>query len=596
MVTANKFETKAEFISGFYALINPLLPLLDEEPGLLTLGTSGSVYSERTRKVEAFLRPLWAVGPFLVTTEDESVSSPFLKGIIAGTDPNSPSFWGEVTDYDQLMVEMAALSNTLLLVKDKTWDLMTDTEQANLYNWLNQINQKEMPVNNWVFFRILVNLAFKQCGKPWNQRRMEEDLAIAESFYISNGWYCDGVESQIDYYVSFAIHYYSLIYSKVMAKEDPVRATQMKQRAIEFAQTFKYWFAEEGEALPFGRSLTYRFAQCSFWSALVFADVEALPWGEIKGIISRNMHTWLNHDILTTDGLLSIGYHYDNLVMAEGYNAPGSPYWAMKSFLLLAVPAEHPYWQAKVLPLSYEKKQLLIPEARMLMTQQAGQVQGFVGGQLENKQAHVDAKYSKLVYSTTFGFSVSKGSFYYKQGGFDNCLALAEDDRYYRSKLETESFEVRADRVINIWRPWPNVRIKTTVFPLNEWHVRLHEVQTERALFANEGGYSVPVLADNHLTETEAGLSCQTSMGQTAIYNVVGYESAELVITEPNTSLFFSKSTFPKLGVKLAPGRHRLISLVGGIPQQGVSEKPQVEVVERTIIVRQNDQLHKFDF
>ncbi len=55
-----------------------------------------------------------------------------------------------------------------------------------------------------------------------------------------------------------------------------------KERAILFAQDFVYYFDEDGEALPYGRSLTYRFAQGAFFSALVFADVEAIPWGQVR--------------------------------------------------------------------------------------------------------------------------------------------------------------------------------------------------------------------------------------------------------------------------------------------------------------------------
>ena len=49
-----------------------------------------------------------------------------------------------------------------------------------------------------------------------------------------------------------------------------------------FAQDYLYYFDEEGEALPYGRSQTYRFAQGAFFAALIFAEVEALPWGQIK--------------------------------------------------------------------------------------------------------------------------------------------------------------------------------------------------------------------------------------------------------------------------------------------------------------------------
>ncbi|MGH2233356.1 DUF2264 domain-containing protein, partial [Enterococcus faecalis] len=90
------------------------------------------------------------------------------------------------------------------------------------------------------------------------------------------------------------------------APEDTARVAIMKERATLFAQEYKYWFTQPGVAIPFGRSLTYRFAQVSFFSVLVFADVEALPWGEIKGLISRHLQQWMNKDIFTTDGLLSV--------------------------------------------------------------------------------------------------------------------------------------------------------------------------------------------------------------------------------------------------------------------------------------------------
>lgn len=66
----------------------------------------------------------------------------------------------------------------------------------------------------------------------------------------------------------------------------------------------------------------------------------------------------MNKDIFTTDGLLSVGYDYQNMVFAEGYNGPGSPYWAFKTFILLAVPKDHPYWQAETQPISFPEKHL----------------------------------------------------------------------------------------------------------------------------------------------------------------------------------------------------------------------------------------------
>ena len=74
-------------------------------------------------KLKHFLRPLWGFGPYLVDEDDAELASDYLKGIIAGTDPQSDEYWGTVTDYDQLIVEMASISTTLLLNPEKSGDV-----------------------------------------------------------------------------------------------------------------------------------------------------------------------------------------------------------------------------------------------------------------------------------------------------------------------------------------------------------------------------------------------------------------------------------------------------------------------------------------
>src|SRR5690606_28304342 len=123
----------------------------------------------------------------------------------------------------------------------------------------------------------------------------------------------------------FAMHYYALIYAKFASAHDAARAQRYRERATLFARQFVDWFAADGAALPFGRSLTYRFAQGGFWGALAFADVEAFDWGVIKGLALRHLRWWLRQPIFSPDGTLSIGYAYPNLNMAEQYNSPCSP-------------------------------------------------------------------------------------------------------------------------------------------------------------------------------------------------------------------------------------------------------------------------------
>ena len=65
----------------------------------------------------------------------------------------------------------------------------------------------------------------------------------------------------------------------------------------------------------------------------------------------------------TTDGLLSVGYDYQNMVFAEGYNGPGSPYWAFKTFILLAVP--------KIILIGKQKHSLLAFQKTLTFTRKS---------------------------------------------------------------------------------------------------------------------------------------------------------------------------------------------------------------------------------
>lgn len=72
-----------------------------------------------------------------------------------------------------------------------------------------------------------------------------------------------------------------------------------------------------GAAIPFGRSLTYRFACGGFFAALALANVSEMPNpletpGAIKGYLLRHLRWWARHseDIFDPDGTLNLGWIY----------------------------------------------------------------------------------------------------------------------------------------------------------------------------------------------------------------------------------------------------------------------------------------------
>ena len=110
-------------------------------------------------------------------------------------------------------------------------------QKKNLADFLLLSNSYEVSDNNWRLFPVLVNLALKSLSQPYDQHLIDFGLERLDSYYLGNGWYKDGVTEQRDYYIPFALHFYSLIYAKVCEKSDPERSALYKERAAEFAKT-----------------------------------------------------------------------------------------------------------------------------------------------------------------------------------------------------------------------------------------------------------------------------------------------------------------------------------------------------------------------
>ena len=585
-VRENPLRTRADVERAAVQLIEPLIPLLSEGRARLHLGDTGAVYPPEIAEMEAFARPLWAIVPMLAggCESVEPIWALWRQGIINGTDPEHPEYWGEVEDYDQRLVEMAVFGMGMALVPEKFFFSLPERAQRTLHAWLDQINHHDMPKNNWTFFRVLVNMGFKVCGQPYDAERLRTDFAMIEEHYEGDGWYFDYF-NQREYYTMWAFHYYGLVYAKVMGERDPERSAEFIRRAQLMAPDFACWFDAEGEALAYGRSLTYRFAQGAFFAAQALAEAPcgAVGYGVMKHLLLGNMRSWFAKPIFTRDGVLTIGYGYPNLLMAEGYNAPGSPYWAMKAFAVLALPEDHPFWQAEEEPFDAPLTSLQ-PHARMLVTRIAdgNHVMAYAAGNRAHEHAHDEAKYEKFVYSTRFGFSVPKAQKLLKDGAFDNMLALSEDGDTYHPRYSCAEYEVLADRVISVWHPFAGVTVKSTILPCGEWHVRRHEITTDRALYAAEGGFAIArgSKGETQAIEESGRAAVIAPWGVSAVVNRSGYDAGIVVMPEPNTNLMAQRTLLPTLTAKLAPGTHVLESAVLGTVTGGAAllDHPPKEV------------------
>lgn len=561
-------DSKATLFAFWQQLDQPTHRYRLPKAGRMRFGQSGAPYPQDTTLIEGFLRLLWGAAPVSIATKHRNELAFYEQGILAGVDPKSPHYWGKMQDNDQLMVEVASLAVTLIITKDYFWATLAETDQQNIYRWLDQINHHEVPANNWRFFRVLVNAAFIKLGELADDTRLTEDFAMIESLYQGNGWYCDGVTTQRDYYIAWAFHFYGLVYAKLMGDVDPAHAALFKQRAARFAQDFRYWFdADSGAAVPFGRSLTYRFAEAAFWSALVYADVEALPWGQIKTLLFGNLNYWQQQTMTRSDGVLSLGYAYENQIMTEAYNASGSPYWAFKVFMLLAVPAEHPFWQAAAVPVTGRQAQFHSEQGRFLVTNHTGGNVQLYLADAGTQQVHSVDKYNKFVYSSRSGFSVQRSNTTYREGGFDNTLALAlAGDDHYLTKEHDLAWSISDTAVYHHWQVLDWGTIDTWVIPLGQWHVRIHHIMATKALTAVDGGFSEGQYLDQaghhkaQVTQDTLSTTIHGSQGTSSAVGLQGFDAAKVQYPEPSTSLLFQNSGYPKLTATVQLGDNWLVS------------------------------------
>ena len=603
----NPLRTRQEVAQALLDLIRPLKPFYSQGNAWLKVGDTGAHYGEKSARMESYARILWGLGPLFAQENSEfprqmideinEWKERYVTGLIHGTDKESKEYWGRVNDYDQKMVEMAAIVVAISLAPNVLWNSLTQQQKNNVYQWLNQINEKKVHPNNWRFFRILVNMTFERLGLDYSTDNLRDDLQVIENCYSKDGWYYDGNPGQLDYYIPFAMHFYGLIYAVLKKDIDTEYKNTLLDRAAKFSKEFIYWFSEEGNEIPYGRSLTYRFAHSAFFAALAYSKTDCgISYGVMKKMVLGNLRTWMKRPIFDQGGVLTIGYGYPNIFMSERYNAPGSPYWSFKTFLILALPESHPFWQAKEETYYFQSKKKL-DGPHMLVTHDSNQhVCAYTTGQHCMNHGSIREKYEKFVYSNQFGFSVSRGTGL-EDGAFDNTIAISragEDN--YQMRYGVKEFRVTEDMVESKYNITNHVSIESRIIPMAPWHIRIHHIKTEIAIDLCDGGFAIPVEPMNGVVVGEEsgkyqkdsvikqsdGIFAKFPWGLSGAATDTAGDS-RLIHAFPNTNLFANLTCIPSIVRTLEPGEYTLIHyFIGDCSNENdyhLNNKPMVSLL-----------------
>ncbi|KAL4915256.1 hypothetical protein BDW62DRAFT_219457 [Aspergillus aurantiobrunneus] len=557
----NPLHSRSDFIRAAIATVQPLHAHFSRGSAFIRLPVAtGTHFDEKAAQLEGFARPLWVISTLLHSATSDPIhaesihalAKPWIEGLAAGTNPSHPEYWGAISDGDQRMVEAEVIALALLFSPDAFFHAQSEAVRGNILAWLRGMNGRVMPLNNWRWFRVFSNLALILVGGlPYSELKgeMESDFAVLDSFYLGGGWSGDGPwltpeqeaeeerecvrtgrrdrighGRQVDYYSgSFAIQFGQLLYVRFAAELDPDRVERYKQQAREFGSGFWRYFDEDGAAIPFGRSLTYRFACAGYFAVLAVAEVPDMPApldspGAIKGFLFRHLRWWTRHseDIFHADGTMNIGYLYPNMYMSEDYNSPQSVYWALKSLIPLFLTENHTFWTSleSPYPTPSTSTATLLPQPTHLLCNPRGKHHfllspgQFVAWPMKASQA----KYCKFAYSSAFGFSVPTGPLI-QQIAPDSTLALSRDGaatwgiKWKCSSVSYTTAIVHKEQVPVAhveWRPWADsaVVVTTTLVPTTarwpDWHVRIHSVRLVSgrgdgldSLHLVEGGFAI---------------------------------------------------------------------------------------------------------
>jgi hypothetical protein len=283
----------------------------------------------------------------------------YAAGLAAGSDPAGRERWVRPNEHSQAKVEAASIALMLDLTRDQIWSRLDDSTQQHLVDYFAPVvGDPNYGRNNWRWFRVVVETFLRSVGGPWSVEDIAEDLAIHDSFARAGGWMTDGSGRAFDHYVDWALHYYPTLWQRMTgAKElaSDERRTRYRQALDRYLVDARHLVGADGGPLIQGRSLIYRFAAAAPYWVGALAGVESTSPGALRRAASGIGRHFVDHGAPGPDGLLSLGWHGPWPSLAQSYSGPGSPYWAGKGFLGLALQPTHPVWTAVEEPLPVER-------------------------------------------------------------------------------------------------------------------------------------------------------------------------------------------------------------------------------------------------
>lgn len=280
-------------------------------------------------------------------------------GLTAGSDRDSPGYWGNISDYDQRICEAADIALSIWLVRDHVWPCLTNKQRQKVLDWLLSVNGKEVYDTNWHLFPVVVNEVAAALGYQQDAVSVHNHYSRFKSFYRGDGWFSDGPGSIYDYYNAWGMHYALFWLNKINPEFDPDFIHESLEK---FLENYVYLISPEGFPI-LGRSICYRMAASA---PLIAGCIHNPAWVD-PGLARRAFDSLWTHFIskgAVAQGNVTQGYYKKDLRFLDNYSGPGSCLWSLRSLVLaFYCPEGSPFWTAPLghLPVEVTDYSVTIP-------------------------------------------------------------------------------------------------------------------------------------------------------------------------------------------------------------------------------------------
>lgn len=500
-------------------LLDPLAALMPPGRAELPIAGPASDHDAQADRLETFARPLALAAHYLqsaplpahdpASAEDdafrERIAAWFRAGLITGSDPSGPHYWGPDASYHQHHVEMGLLAIALQIAPAQLWTPLPPAARDQLARWLGTCRGGGIVNNNHLFMsvHILEFLGRHGYGHRSDRAIITAHLDQLETMYRGGGWFEDGINQAYDHYNAYAFHFYGLWWARLHGAHDPARARRWREWAGLFVRDYQHFFAASGEHPAFGRSIMYRFNAINVFGLAAAEGCTDLPLGRLRRLCTRNLDFFLSRPITQEQGCLAFGWTDRFDALAEPYSCSGSPYWCAKGLAALILPPDHAFWREPEQPLPAELGDFAhpIPRAGLLVRAIAGEVEILnAGSMVSNSQLRYGAwKWSKLAYRTGVAFTLARGA-PATDWSLDGALTQELPDgrvygRHSTTCIEMDDTHLAYAYGLGFKTGQVSTGVESFLWWRAGWLLHVHHLDPRQPATFRLGGYALPLAA-----------------------------------------------------------------------------------------------------